>query len=100
MTDYIYTLHRLNKSYAGGREVLKDVTLSFLAGAKIGILGGNGAGKSTLMKIIAGLDDEYSGEARPADGALSAICHKSQSLIIAKQLAKMWQAHCKKRIMP
>ena len=70
MTDYIYTLHRLNKSYAGGREVLKDVTLSFLAGAKIGILGGNGAGKSTLMKIIAGLDDEYSGEARAADGAL------------------------------
>ena len=70
MTDYIYTLHRLNKAYAGGREVLKDVTLSFLAGAKIGILGGNGAGKSTLMKIIAGLDDEYSGEARAADGIL------------------------------
>ncbi|MCH9844950.1 MAG: ATP-binding cassette domain-containing protein, partial [Alphaproteobacteria bacterium] len=70
MTEYIYTLHRLNKAYAGGREVLKDVTLSFLAGAKIGILGGNGAGKSTLMKIIAGLDDEYSGEARAADGIL------------------------------
>ncbi len=68
MAEYIFTLYRVNKAYAGGREVLKDVTLSFLPGVKIGILGGNGAGKSTLMKLIAGLDDEYSGEARPAEG--------------------------------
>ncbi len=69
MAEYIYTLYRVGKAYTSGREVLKDVTLSFLPGAKIGVLGSNGAGKSSLMKIIAGLDDEYSGEARCADGA-------------------------------
>ena len=68
MADYIYTLYRVGKAYAGGKEVLKDVTLSFLPKAKIGIVGVNGAGKSTLMKIIAGLDDEFTGEARPSDG--------------------------------
>lgn len=66
--QYVYTMHKLGKSYPGGKEVVKDVSLSFLPGAKIGVLGYNGAGKSTLLKIMAGLDTEYTGEARAADG--------------------------------
>lgn len=58
----------LTKSYPGGREVLKDIRLSFLPGAKIGILGYNGAGKSTLLKIMAGLETEFGGEAWAAEG--------------------------------
>jgi energy-dependent translational throttle protein EttA len=67
--QYIYVMQGLRKAFPGGREVVKDVTLAFLPGAKIGVLGVNGAGKSTLLKIMAGLDTEYSGEARVADGA-------------------------------
>ena len=67
--QYIYVMQGLRKAFPGGREVVKDVTLAFLPGAKIGVLGVNGAGKSTLLKIMAGLDSEYSGEARVADGA-------------------------------
>lgn len=65
--QYVYTMHKLGKSYPGGKEVVKDVSLSFLPGAKIGVLGYNGSGKSTLLKIMAGLDTEYTGEARAAD---------------------------------
>jgi ATP-binding cassette ChvD family protein len=59
----------LTKSFAGGREVFKGITLAFLPGVKIGVLGANGAGKSTLMKIMAGMDTEYGGEAWAAEGA-------------------------------
>ena len=58
----------LNKTYPGGRQVLKDIYLSFLPGAKIGVLGLNGAGKSTLLLIMAGQETEFLGEARAADG--------------------------------
>ncbi|MEQ9175665.1 MAG: energy-dependent translational throttle protein EttA, partial [Alphaproteobacteria bacterium] len=58
----------LSKTYPGGRQVLKDIWLSFLPGAKIGVLGLNGAGKSTLLKIMAGIETEFSGEAWAADG--------------------------------
>ena len=67
--QYIYVMQRLSKVFPGGREIVKDVNLSFLPGAKIGVLGANGAGKSTLLKIMAGLDSEYGGEAWVADGA-------------------------------
>ncbi|MFN3461181.1 MAG: ATP-binding cassette domain-containing protein, partial [Oceanibaculum sp.] len=67
--QYVYVMKGLSKVYPGGREVVKDVWLSFLPGAKIGVLGPNGAGKSTLMKIMAGLDKEFNGEAWAADGA-------------------------------
>ena len=66
-TQYVYTMQRLGKVYPGGKEVLKDISLSFLPGAKIGVLGLNGAGKSTLLKIMAGVETEFSGEAWPAD---------------------------------
>ena len=67
--QYIYTMSGLTKTYPGGREVLKDIRLSFLPGAKIGVLGYNGAGKSTLLRIMAGLETEFSGEAWAAEGA-------------------------------
>ena len=66
--QYVYTMHGLNKTYPGGRQVLKDISLSFLPGAKIGVLGLNGAGKSTLLRIMAGQETEFVGEARAADG--------------------------------
>ncbi|MBT7219499.1 MAG: energy-dependent translational throttle protein EttA [Alphaproteobacteria bacterium] len=67
-TQYVYTMQRLGKVWPGGKEVLRDVSLSFLPGAKIGVLGLNGAGKSTLLKIMAGIETDFSGEAWPADG--------------------------------
>jgi ATP-binding cassette ChvD family protein len=66
--QYIYVMKGLTKVYPGGRKVLENIWLSFLPGAKIGVLGGNGAGKSTLMKIMAGIDKEFNGEAWAADG--------------------------------
>ena len=66
--NYIYVMKDLSKSYPGGREIVKNVTLAFLPGAKIGVLGVNGAGKSTVMKIMAGLDTEFTGEAWAAEG--------------------------------
>ncbi|HEY1933231.1 MAG TPA: energy-dependent translational throttle protein EttA [Acetobacteraceae bacterium] len=67
--QYVYVMKDLTKSFAGGREVFKGITLAFLPGVKIGVLGANGAGKSTLMKIMAGMDTEYGGEAWAAEGA-------------------------------
>ncbi len=66
--QYVYHMHKLSKAYPGGKQVLKDISLSFLPGAKIGVVGLNGAGKSTLLKIMAGTVDDFIGEARPADG--------------------------------
>ena len=66
--QYVYVMKDLKKAYPGGREVFKGITLSFMPGAKIGILGVNGAGKSTLLKIMAGLDKEFGGEAWAAEG--------------------------------
>ena len=66
--QYVFGMHKLGKAYPGGKEVLKDINLQFLPGAKIGVLGYNGAGKSTLLKIMAGIDQEYTGEAWSADG--------------------------------
>ena len=66
--QYVYHMHKLSKTYPGGKQVLKDISLSFLPGAKIGVVGLNGAGKSTLLKIMAGLVDDFVGEARAVDG--------------------------------
>jgi len=67
--QYIYVMKGLSKTYPGGRQVLKDIWLSFLPGAKIGVLGANGAGKSTLLKIMAGIEKEFHGEDWSAEGA-------------------------------
>src|SRR6186713_1934636 len=66
--QYIYVMKGLNKTFPGGKQVLKDIWLSFLPGAKIGVLGLNGAGKSTLLKVMAGEDDNFTGEAWAAEG--------------------------------
>lgn len=63
-SEYIFTMHKCSRFYPPDRDVLKDISLSFFPGAKIGVLGANGAGKSSLLRIMAGLDDGFSGEAR------------------------------------
>ncbi|MFB3302214.1 energy-dependent translational throttle protein EttA [Pseudomonas sp. AMR01] len=65
MAQYVFTMHRLGKIVPPKREILKNISLSFFPGAKIGVLGLNGSGKSTLLKIMAGVDTEFEGEARP-----------------------------------
>ncbi|MBX6745680.1 MAG: energy-dependent translational throttle protein EttA [Acetobacteraceae bacterium] len=67
--QYVFVMKNLTKAYPGGREVFKGITLSFLPDAKIGVLGPNGAGKSTLMRIMAGQDKDFGGEAWAAEGA-------------------------------
>ena len=68
MAQYIYTMNRVSKVVPPKREILKDISLSFFPGAKIGVLGLNGSGKSTLLRIMAGVDTEFEGEARPQAG--------------------------------
>ncbi len=68
MAQYIYTMNRVGKVVPPKREILKDISLSFFPGAKIGVLGLNGAGKSTLLRIMAGIDQDIIGEARPQPG--------------------------------
>ncbi len=66
MADFVYTIQNLSKVVGQGRTILDDITLAFYPGAKIGVLGANGSGKSSLLKIMAGLDQDFIGEARPA----------------------------------
>ena len=68
MAQYIYTMNRVSKMVPPKREILKDISLSFFPGAKIGVLGLNGSGKSTLLRIMAGLDKDFQGEARAQTG--------------------------------
>ncbi len=83
--QYVFTMYRLTKVVQpNNREVLKDITLSFLPGAKIGVLGMNGSGKSTLLRIMAGIDTNFQGEARLADGATVGILAQEPELDPAK----------------
>ena len=68
MAQYVYTMNRVSKIVPPKREILTDISLSFFPGAKIGVLGLNGSGKSTLLRIMAGVDQEFNGEARPQPG--------------------------------
>ncbi|MDN3638244.1 energy-dependent translational throttle protein EttA [Simiduia curdlanivorans] len=68
MAQYVFTMNRLGKIVPPKREILKDISLSFFPGAKIGVLGLNGSGKSTLLRIMAGVDQDFNGEARPMPG--------------------------------
>ena len=68
MSQYVYTMHRVSKTVPPNRTLIKDISLSFFPGAKIGVLGLNGAGKSTVLRIMAGVDKEFDGEARPQPG--------------------------------
>ncbi len=84
--QYIYVMKGLNKTYPGGKQVLKNIWLSFLPGAKIGVLGLNGAGKSTLLKIMAGLDSEFTGEAWAAEGVKVGYLAQEPALDPAKDV--------------
>ncbi|MCB9931517.1 MAG: energy-dependent translational throttle protein EttA [Alphaproteobacteria bacterium] len=84
--QYIYVMKDLTKTFPGGKTVLQNIWLSFLPGAKIGVLGLNGAGKSTLMKIMAGLDTEFNGEAWAADGVKVGYLEQEPHLDPAKDV--------------
>ena len=84
--QFIYHMQGLSKTYPGNRKVLDNVHLSFYPDAKIGVLGVNGAGKSTLLRIMAGIDDEYSGEAWAADGARVGYLPQEPQLDTAKSV--------------
>jgi sulfate-transporting ATPase len=90
--QYVYTMKDLTKVYPGGREVFKGITLSFLPGVKIGVLGVNGAGKSTLLKIMAGIETEFGGEAWAAEGArvgyLSQEPHLDEGKTVGENVAE------------
>ncbi len=78
--QYVYTMHRLSKDYPPDKTVLKDVTLAFLPGAKIGVLGYNGAGKSTVLKIMAGIETDYRGDAMLAPNATVGLLEQEPQL--------------------
>src|SRR5271169_3196841 len=84
--QFVYVMKGLSKTYPGGKQVLKDVWLSFYPGAKIGIVGVNGAGKSTLMKIMAGQDKEFTGEAWAADGIKTGYLPQEPALDASKDV--------------
>ncbi|WP_417783222.1 energy-dependent translational throttle protein EttA [Terasakiella pusilla] len=86
--QYVYVMKDLSKVYPGGKKVVENVYLSFLPGAKIGVLGHNGTGKSTLMKIMAGLDEEYNGEAWAAEGAKVGYLPQEPQLDESKTVAE------------
>jgi energy-dependent translational throttle protein EttA len=84
--QYVYTMHRLTKAYPPDRTVLNEVTLAFLPGAKIGVLGYNGAGKSTLLRIMAGRDTEFRGDAMLAPGATVGLLEQEPQLDESKDV--------------
>src|SRR5277367_1577762 len=85
--QYIYVMKGLGKTYPGGREVVKDIYLSFLPGAKIGVLGPNGSGKSTLLRVMAGIDKDFVGEAWAAEGVKVGYLAQEPALDPAKDVA-------------
>jgi ATP-binding cassette ChvD family protein len=84
--QYIYTTYKLSRRYPPDKEVLSDISLSFLPGAKIGVLGYNGAGKSTLLRIMAGLDTEFDGQAQIAPSATVGLLEQEPQLNPAKDV--------------
>ena len=84
--EFVYVMKGLSKTYPGGKQVLKDIWLSFYPGAKIGIVGVNGAGKSTLMKIMAGMDKDFTGEAWAAKGVRMGYLPQEPQLDPAKNV--------------
>ncbi|MHB8692857.1 MAG: energy-dependent translational throttle protein EttA [Solirubrobacteraceae bacterium] len=85
-TQYIFTTYKMSRRYPPDKEVLTDISLSFMPGAKIGVLGYNGAGKSTLLKIMAGLDTEFDGDAQLAPNATVGLLEQEPHLDPAKDV--------------
>jgi ATP-binding cassette ChvD family protein len=84
--EFIYTCHKLGRFYPPDRTVLENISLSFYPGAKIGVLGSNGSGKSSLLRIMAGLDDDYTGEARLTPGFTVGLLEQEPTLDAAKDV--------------
>jgi len=84
--QFIYTMRRVGRFHPPDRDVLKDITLAFYPGAKIGVLGANGAGKSSLLRIMAGVDDGFTGEARLTDGFTVGLLEQEPTLDEAKDV--------------
>ena len=82
--QFIFTMRKVGRFVPPGRDVLKDITLAFYPGAKIGVLGPNGAGKSTLLRIMAGIDDGYTGDARLTEGFTVGMLEQEPELDGAK----------------
>jgi sulfate-transporting ATPase len=85
-SQYIFTMYKLSRVHPPDKRVLEDISLSFLPGAKIGVLGANGAGKSTLLRIMSGRDTDYRGEARLAPGATVGLLEQEPQLDAAKDV--------------
>ena len=85
-SQYIFTMYKLSRTHPPDKQVLKDISLSFLPGAKIGVLGLNGSGKSTLLRIMAGLDKDYRGDAQLAPGATVGLLEQEPQLDESKDV--------------
>src|SRR5918999_1849172 len=85
-TQYVFTMYKLSRVHPPDKEVLKDITLAFLPGAKIGVLGPNGAGKSTLLRIMAGVDTDFRGDAQLAPGATVGLLEQEPQLDSGKDV--------------
>src|SRR4030081_3244937 len=85
-SQYIFTMHRLSKLHPPDKTVLDNVSLAFFPGAKIGVLGYNGAGKSTLLRIMAGVDEEFRGDAALAPGATAGMLEQEPKLDASKDV--------------
>ena len=86
MADYIFTMYQVSRVHPPDKEVLKDISLNFLPGAKIGILGPNGSGKSSLLRVMAGIDTEFKGEARLREGATVGMLEQEPHLDESKDV--------------
>src|SRR5438874_11735206 len=85
-SQYVFQMYRLSKVFPPDRTLLKDITLAFFPGAKIGVLGYNGAGKSTVLRIMAGVDHDYRGDAQLAPGATVGMLEQEPHLDEAKDV--------------
>ena len=91
--QYVYHMDGVSKTYPGGKKCFENIRLSFLPGVKIGVVGVNGAGKSTLMRIMAGIDKEFQGEAWAAEGIRVGYLPQEPELITPRPSAKTsWRA--------
>ena len=106
MADYVYTMSRVGKIVPPKRQILKDISLSFFPGAKIGVLGLNGSGKSTLLRIMAGIDTDIEGEARPQAGLKVGYLPQEPVLdetktvreIVEESVSEIGRASCRERV--
>ena len=89
MSQYVYTMHRVSKVVPPNRTLIRDISLSFFPGAKIGVLGLNGAGKSTVLRIMAGVDREFDGEARPQPGIRIGFLPQEPELPVEKSVREV-----------